>query len=788
MGYTSSDNSNPWTMHEASVKMESTMESTARNSEGKEREDDGRSAAFAAITTASPSIHPIPVELAANTEQNATSGKLPFSAFGTPTTVSTASSTDDASVDGLVDPLTFERLSLLIDDAPAGSTVTDLPWITAPTHRTGVSGSHRRSMSWENGHGMHPNFVSQAFPNSLNQWMQPSPDAAAILGQHVRHVDAWTGSDRPSDHARVACFRADQQMIDPNGEYGYLQMPHTDAWCQQGRYEEPQQYSTSHRMSPLPPSGQNHPARKGSNGPVISPPYNRQNRLRHPGSSPSVGVGPLGSGNHPRSSSEILKTLLRKKACLYEPDTSRVIALVTWMVGRELTLEHGYFSRQDLQVGVHACVAKKIEGGTITRTKVNRCMQIILNSCFQYIIPRPDGSEEKRDAFRKRFEESAQHDHAILANLPSPWNGVSVERDVILRAVAAAEESEKRGGSRVSPQHSPRLSGSEAPTGTHESDCEEHQCKRAVLFCFNENVKSAVDAFRCHNEFIRDTANASRLQLTAREWCSFFGKGAGSPHTCRNAGFLKEEMVDQDDFLGQMHENELAVFRTTFCAKQYSHDHDLCGFAHVEVSGGWLRRNFRTHSYRAEMCPNVVSIQDRHNGARRVSFNHCKNGASCQMAHSEEEIIYHPSRYKKDVCKVSGDSQCCALGDVCPNLHPHDSQHYIKKPINEYRAFQQRHSNLRQHGNFSSGALGRGVFGIPPSGAPTLYVSPAPFSSFEKHLQMPGLRNLFRRHSSVISAHLRTPVQILSYSNFGGEGTEACTHVMKKNFPTSSRE
>merc|ERR1712227_1066299 len=56
----------------------------------------------------------------------------------------------------------------------------------------------------------------------------------------------------------------------------------------------------------------------------------RQTPTSVPGSSPNQP-----SSNPQRSSSEILKTLLRKKACLYEPDTSRSVALVTWLVGRE---------------------------------------------------------------------------------------------------------------------------------------------------------------------------------------------------------------------------------------------------------------------------------------------------------------------------------------------------------------------------------------------------------------------------------------------------------------------
>jgi hypothetical protein len=56
-----------------------------------------------------------------------------------------------------------------------------------------------------------------------------------------------------------------------------------------------------------------------------------------------------------------------------------------------------------------------------------------------------------------------------------------------------------------------------------------------------------------------------------------------------------------------------------------------------------------------------------------------------------------------------------------------------------------------------------------PEGSPMLYVHPAPVSSFEVHLGMPGLLNLFRRHSAVVRAHLHTPIPYCNYSPFGDD-------------------
>jgi hypothetical protein len=149
----------------------------------------------------------------------------------------------------------------------------------------------------------------------------------------------------------------------------------------------------------------------------------------------------------PRSSSEVLKTLLCRKACLYQPDHSRAVALVTWLVGEELGLKHVYFSCQQLQAGVHAYVTDKIDLGVITRTKVNRCMQIILNSCFHYIIPCPGGTEESGETFRsvfaKEVDESPESFDAmiLLDMLPQPWRKIVVHRDEVLWASSNPDDA-----------------------------------------------------------------------------------------------------------------------------------------------------------------------------------------------------------------------------------------------------------------------------------------------------------------------------------------------------------
>lgn len=512
------------------------------------------------------------------------------------------------------------------------------------------------------------------------------------------------------------------------------------------------------------------------------------------------------SSNNPRSSSEILKTLLRKKACLYEPDTSRAVALVTWLVGRELALEYGYFSRQQLQAGVHACVTNKIDSGVITRTKVNRCMQIILNSCFHYIIPRPDGTEENGDAFRAIFANEIQtgtetiDSTELLNTMPLPWRDMHVNREDILIASSCADDAstshpkKEKGGGLETPSHSPRMDGILPETmspkelndiagdGTGDG-------KRAVLLCFNENVRRAEDVFRCHNEFIRDTAHASNLQLSSNEWLLFFGADAAkAPHLWGNVGipipYTESQGPGKIDALGVFSQNELAAFRTTWCSKRYDHNHELCGFAHAEVNNGWLRRNPITHTYKDEMCSFVTTVEinkgmvdmlsvgdELNDNLPVVVINECPHGVNCPHAHSVEEIIYHPNRYKQSkTCSFSSRVGGCPLGDVCPNFHPADSYRYPKKSDSR----SPRHSRQQHHQHHHSNpGLGKGSAtqssSTNPPGTPILYVSPAPISSFEHHLQIPGLQSLYRRHCAVMRAHLCRNGINCCYTCFGDD-------------------
>jgi hypothetical protein len=400
---------------------------------------------------------------------------------------------------------------------------------------------------------------------------------------------------------------------------------------------------------------------------------------------------------------------------------------------------------------------------------VNRCMQIILNSCFHYIIPRPDGTEENGDVFRAIFAAEGEDEYYLLKYLPEPWTDVTVDIDEVLVAAQAADlesKSGKKAPELVTPQSSPKLSSASPPpeklSPRDDSLDIDDAHRRSVLLCFNENVRRAEDVFRCHNEFIRDTAHASHLQLSSQEWRVFFGHEAAAAPACWGNIGIPVQCTDVHgsshvDALGMMTPDEAGKFRTTWCTKRYDHDHELCGFAHAEVNSGWLRRNPTIYQYKDEMCPFVTTVNDKQTGQSLFVINECPLGVSCELAHSSEEMTYHPRRYKMRACPSAGRPGGCNLCDVCPHFHPIDTYRFPRKADGRST----RHSKYSHQVGGAKGAPAS------PCGAPIVFSSPAPLSSFEEHLLMPGLRNLYRRQSAVVRARMRSRGSTCHYSYFG---------------------
>jgi len=483
---------------------------------------------------------------------------------------------------------------------------------------------------------------------------------------------------------------------------------------------------------------------------------------RRPGTKPYTGPTTSHTPVHHRSSTEVLKTLLRKKACLYEPETSFAVSLVTWLAGRRLALSQGYFTRQQLQAGVHSCVAGKIEEGHITRTKVNRCMQVILNSCFHYIIPRPDGSEESGEAFRVVFSREAADEEHLLGTLPPPWNNLN------LQSITDEESHSSLFHDSDDDHHVSygKPPGKESSSASQAGDSLDSG-KRSVLLCFNENIRFAADIFRCHNEFIRDVAHTGNLSLSQEDWQSFFSGTKAYRKRGANTDFFQSRYFHVADMHDRMDQQGLSRLRTSWCAKRYDHDHSFCAFAHVDVNRGWLRRDPFVHNYKPIMCPYIKPLQD----AKDCYVNMCPLGASCDHSHSKEEILYHPESYKRQSCRSAPGS--CPLGDICPNTHAdvpsHQSHGYNRQGKRHYHDHSPFHRATHPGSKRRvSGSTGYATgFGKLPDGSPMLYIDPAPLSEFEKTLLLPGLQAIFRDHSSFVFHSTMNKSSPYEYGLFG---------------------
>ena len=501
--------------------------------------------------------------------------------------------------------------------------------------------------------------------------------------------------------------------------------------------------------------------------------HRRPGAKSHTGSPPSS----LTPGHHHRSPTEVLKTLLRKKACLFEPETSFAVSLVTWLVGRRLALSQGYFTRQQLQAGVHACVARTIKEGYVTRTKVNRCMQVILNSCYHYIIPRPDGSEESGETFRAVFSREAADEEHLLSTLPSPWNNFNlpslIMEDESHSSIFFHESDEDRDHPKIPNKVSSSASqaGDSLDSGRGKrargDSMDSSGGKRSVLLCFNENIRSAADVFRCHNEFIRDVAHAGNLNLTPEEWHSFFS-GAKSYNRKKGSAPADSLYFHLADMQDRMDQQGVAKLRTTWCAKRYEHDHSFCAFAHVGINRGWLRRDPFLYKYTPLMCPYVKPLPNSDD----CYVNMCSLGVKCNHSHSKEEVLYHPESYKRQPCRNATGG--CPLGDICPNIHadvsPGHQSHAYNRHGKRYHDHSASHRAKHSGPKRVSTSTGHSTTGFSklPEGSPTLYIDPAPLSEFEKTLLLPGLQAIFRDHSSYIFiSTMGSSSSQYEYGNFG---------------------
>jgi len=220
-----------------------------------------------------------------------------------------------------------------------------------------------------------------------------------------------------------------------------------------------------------------------------------------------------------------------------------------------------------------------------------------------------------------------------------------------------------------------------------------------------------------------------------------------------------------------MNVQELSKFRTTWCCKRYDHDHSLCRFAHVDVNKGWLRRNPQTYKYSAQRCPHATIIKSPNSPLKGCHLNTCPLGLQCKYAHSQEEVDYHPSLYKSQVCETSKSScAICQKRDICPKSHPTlpRSPGHSPKALRHLSRTKGGHHVGTKHS--SSNVTPPAGNNCAPGSAPIIYHKPAPSSEFERTLLFPGLQSLYRRNCAMLYAHsLGQRETLQKYSNFGDD-------------------
>eukprot|EP00929_Paragymnodinium_shiwhaense_P024035 TRINITY_DN14904_c0_g2_i1.p1 TRINITY_DN14904_c0_g2~~TRINITY_DN14904_c0_g2_i1.p1 ORF type:complete len:430 (-),score=58.97 TRINITY_DN14904_c0_g2_i1:232-1521(-) len=97
----------------------------------------------------------------------------------------------------------------------------------------------------------------------------------------------------------------------------------------------------------------------------------------------------------------------------------------------------------------------------------------------------------------------------------------------------------------------------------------------------------------------------------------------------------------------QMHN----VFRTKACQRLLLGGECAWG-SQCQFSHGvhWARRPHRGHQYSPEICPHVRVSYGPGRGEIHIQ-NTCPNGPKCTMAHSKEEVLYHPHLLKTCLCE-----------------------------------------------------------------------------------------------------------------------------------------
>ena len=125
---------------------------------------------------------------------------------------------------------------------------------------------------------------------------------------------------------------------------------------------------------------------------------------------------------------------------------------------------------------------------------------------------------------------------------------------------------------------------------------------------------------------------------------------------------------------------DITTFKTRICEKKSAHNERICLYYHTAL----LDRR-RKHNFISAPCENVFNLQEG-----RFEYKECINGDGCRLAHTENEILYHIDKYKKEQCTYKP----CTLGDCCPFIHLEQNSKSIKDIEDEIRSLKENYSGL----------------------------------------------------------------------------------------------
>ena len=230
------------------------------------------------------------------------------------------------------------------------------------------------------------------------------------------------------------------------------------------------------------------------------------------------------SSNENLSRLVMLGRKMKKKSFLYEKDLSQTVALVAWLVSRDLSLRKGSYYLKDVADAVQFVMSPLTKHGLVTITKINRCLQVILKSSFEYILPKADGGTQECGLdLIKKFEDTLtctddEFTTSFLNSLPAPWKDI----DFTLATNTERHIEQSKRNNELRGKMEPMTGGGTEKHVKNDSEDKTKAKTNPLKMHLVDNVRSLKSLLINHDERIRDLADDANLNLTHEEWSSYF--------------------------------------------------------------------------------------------------------------------------------------------------------------------------------------------------------------------------------------------------------------------------